>query len=238
MIKAIFFDLDGTLLPIDEKLFVSVYFPMLYEKVKRFGYEQQSFIANIWKATKLMYANDGSKTNEEVFWDYFVGIYGREVLEQKEIFEDFYANEFKGLKAVCKENPYAKDIVKFCKENFGHVLLTTNPIFPKVGTLTRMDFVNLKEEDFDYISTYENSCFAKPNPEYFKDILRKFSLKSDEVILIGNNEVEDGECAFSAGIKAYMTGDFVIKNKNGGRSFPHIPMNGIIDFLKENYLGR
>lgn len=233
MIKAIFFDLDGTLLPIDEKLFVSAYFPMLYEKVKNFGYERQSFTDNIWKATKLMYANDGSRTNKEVFWDYFVGAYGQEVLKQKGVFEDFYANEFKGLQSVCKENPYAKDIVRFCKEKFGQVLLTTNPIFPKVGTLTRMAFAGLKEEDFDYISTYENSCFSKPNPEYFKDILRKFSLESDEVILIGNNEEEDGECASAAGIKTYMTAILSLKSKQAGRSFPHIPMSGIIDLLKK-----
>ena len=39
MLKAVFFDLDGTLLPLNEEQFVKVYFGSLYLKVKDLGYD-------------------------------------------------------------------------------------------------------------------------------------------------------------------------------------------------------
>ena len=87
VIKAIFFDLDGTLLPMNEKEFTDIYFSLLYKKVSSLGYTKENLIDTIWNGTKLMYKNDGSKTNEKAFWDYFENINGKEKLKDKEIFD-------------------------------------------------------------------------------------------------------------------------------------------------------
>ena len=50
-----------------------------------------------------------------------------------------------------------------------------------------MSYVGLTFDDFDYVTTYENSHNCKPNPQYFIDLLNKFNLKPSEVILFGNN---------------------------------------------------
>jgi FMN phosphatase YigB (HAD superfamily) len=54
-----------------------------------------------------------------------------------------------------------------------------------------MSFNDLYEDDFDYITSYENSNYTKPNPMYFQILLDEFNLKPEEVILFGNNEYED-----------------------------------------------
>ena len=69
MLKAVFFDLDGTLLPMDEEKFTNLYFHLISEAVKDRGYEPQKLIDTIWQGTKLMYKNDGNQTNEEEFWN-------------------------------------------------------------------------------------------------------------------------------------------------------------------------
>lgn len=237
MLKAVFFDLDGTLLPLDEEGFLKIYFGLLCKRMAPLGYDADLLVKTIWDGTKAMYVNDGSLTNEEAFWKVFKNVYGEEKLKDKDYVDAFYTNEFKETKNVCGENPYVKNILDFCYKNNLKVILSTNPIFPKPGTLTRMSFIGLKENDFDYVTTYENSRYCKPNPLYFKELLKKFNLKSDEVIVFGNNTYEDGECALACGMKCYMVGDYVIENPKAQHSFEHINMEQVISKINENLQG-
>jgi len=233
MLKAVFFDLDGTLLPLNEDLFIKVYFKQLAKRLCPLGYEPNKLIDAIWNGTKLMMKNDGSKTNEEVFWSYFKECYGDESIKDKEYIDSFYTNEFKETKNVCEDNPYVKDIIKFCKENDLIVVLSTNPIFPKQGTLTRMSYLDLKESDFDYVTTYEESRYCKPNPMYFKSLLEKFNLKPEEVLVFGNNTYEDGDCSKACNMKCYMVGDYIIKSDKAKNEYEHIHMKEIINTIKK-----
>lgn len=233
MLKAVFFDLDGTLLPMDEEKFIRAYFHLLFEKVKHLGYQEEELTKAIWTGTKLMYENDGSKTNEEVFWDYFVKVYGEENLKHKKIFDDFYLNEFKNTSKMCSKNEDASKIIKDAKKLVSYIILSTNPIFPEVATLTRMSFIDLKKDDFDYITVYENSNFCKPNPNYFKMLLDKFNLKPEEVILFGNNDLEDYLCAKKAGIDCYLVSASLIIHEELKINPPIIRMDEIIDVIKK-----
>ena len=196
MLKAVLFDLDGTLLPMNEETFIPKYLDLLSTRMEPKGYNKETFIKVLWSGTKKMYLNDGTKTNEEVFWEEFASYFGNDALKDKNYVDEFYTNEFLQTKSECKENPLAKQIVKFVKDNNLLCILSTNPIFPRVATKSRMGFINLEETDFDYYSYYENSKYTKPNPLYFQDILDRYNLKPEEVILFGNNTYEDGECAF------------------------------------------
>ena len=233
MIKAVFFDLDGTLLPLYEDEFIMHYFSLLAKKVEHLGYNKEELINVIWNGTMKMFQNNGEKTNEFVFWMYFIERYGASKLNDKDVFDDFYLNEFKKTKEVCGENKLAREIVDFCKENVEYTVLSTNPIFPLNGTLTRMSFIDLKKEDFDFITAYENSSFTKPNPKYFETLLNKFNLKGEEVILFGNNTLEDGECSLACGIKCYLVGDYIINNPMSKHNFPVIRMEDVIPTIKK-----
>lgn len=238
MLKAVFFDLDGTLLPMNEEIFTKLYFHLISKAVEDKGYKAEELIDTIWQGTKLMYKNNGQKTNEVVFWEFFGEVYGKERIEDKKYFDAFYLNEFKEVKKACGQNPFAKEIVKFVKEKIGKIILTTNPIFPKVGVKTRMEFLGLNEKDFDYITTYENSSYCKPNPKYFLDVLEKLSLKSDEVILFGNNDVEDYMCAKQAGIDCYLVGENLILHDELKIDAPKIKLEEIIPTIEREYQRR
>ena len=72
MLKAVFFDLDGTLLPLHEDEFIKYYFETLYSVLKDKGYEDKNkLFSSIMEGTKAMYLNDGKRTNREVFYDVF-----------------------------------------------------------------------------------------------------------------------------------------------------------------------
>ena len=65
MKKAILFDLDGTLLPMDEEKFTKYYFSMLCEITAPLGYKPEDLVREIWKGTAAMVRNNGTMTNEE-----------------------------------------------------------------------------------------------------------------------------------------------------------------------------
>ena len=95
MLKAVLFDLDGTLLPMNDNEFTRTYFGLLCKTVAPLGYDSKKLVDTLWAGTSKMYRNDGSKTNEEVFWDCFAEIYGKDKLKDKLAFDRFYSNEFK-----------------------------------------------------------------------------------------------------------------------------------------------
>ncbi len=112
MIKTVLFDLDGTLLPMDYEKFMKMYFKGLVKKASIRNYEPNKLIDSVWKGTYAMVKNDGSKLNEEVFWDVFKSIYGEEALKDKDLFDSYYYEEFKECKACCGFEEKVKEILE------------------------------------------------------------------------------------------------------------------------------
>lgn len=214
MIKAVLFDLDGTLLPMDEEVFTKGYFSLLCKKLVPLGYEKEKLIYTIMTGTEAMRNNDGNKTNKQAFWDVFVGVFGCEISKHEILFKQFYENEFKNSKAFCGDNPDAKKIIEHAKKLGFKIILASNPLFPKEGMLSRAGFVGLDEKHFDYISTYETSSYSKPNPNYYLEILKQNNLKPNEVIYFGNSERDDFIPATEVNIKTYLVGESGIKEKD------------------------
>ena len=104
-LTTILFDLDGTLLPMDNDVFVKTYFGLLAKTLAPHGYEAKALVDAVWAGTAAMVANDGRQTNEAVFWEKFAGVFGERVYGDKPVFEAFYANEFQNARSVCGFNP-------------------------------------------------------------------------------------------------------------------------------------
>ena len=213
MIKAIFFDLDGTLLPMDQDKFVNAYMTLLAKKASKYGYESDLLIKTIWQGTKKMLANDGSKKNEEIFWDVFTLVYGKEALKDKNIFDEFYYNEFQLAKDRCGYNKLAKEVVDKVKEKGYKLVLATNPVFPAVATESRIKWAGVNPNDFDIYTTYENSYHSKPNLEYYKDLLRLIDCDANECVMIGN-DVDEDMIAESLGMDTFLLTDCLINKSN------------------------
>ena len=82
-----FFDLDGTLLPMDEKKFTECYFGLLCKKLAPLGYEAENLVKTVWGGTKLMVKNNGELSNEQVFWNCFSTVYGENAQKHKAVFD-------------------------------------------------------------------------------------------------------------------------------------------------------
>ena len=217
------FDLDGTLLPMDQDVFAKHYFGLLARKVAPLGYAPDQLIKAIWSGIAAMVKNDGSCTNEEAFWRFFTGIYGEKALADKPVFNDFYINEFNQVQSSCGFTPEAAALVRSLKEKGYRVVLATNPLFPAPATQNRIRWAGLDESDFEWVTTYENSHFCKPNPAYYAEILEKLGLTAKECIMVGNDADED-LVAQELGMRVFLLTDCLI-NKSG-RDLSAYPQGG------------
>ena len=216
----------------NEDEFVNGYFGLLCEKMAPYGYDSDELVKTIWAAVKAMRKNDGTRSNEQAFWDCFASIYGQEKLKDKALFEEFYRKEFSGVKIFCGKNPKAREVIDFTKAQKLKVILASNPLFPKSGMVTRLGFVGLNETDFDDITSYETAHYAKPNPNYLKEILKNNNLQPNEAIVFGNSEIEDCEPASSIGMKSFLVGDTTVL-KGDKPIYQHIAFDEIKDVIQK-----
>ena len=230
-VTAILFDLDGTLLPMDQDDFTESYFSNLAAKAATKGYQPDALIDTVWAGTAAMVKNDGTKTNEAVFWELFAAKYGGDALNDIPFFEEFYRTDFQKAKELCGFAPMAKDIVHSLKARGLRVILATNPLFPAIATESRIRWAGLEPDDFELYTTYENSRHCKPNPEYYNDIMQELNLVPEECVMVGNDVGED-MIAEKLGMKVFLLTDCLINRKNEDISkYPHGGFNELKVFL-------
>lgn len=220
-ITTVLFDLDGTLLPMDQDIFVKSYFSHLAQKLAGHGYEPQKLIASIWAGTMKMIANDGSQSNEQTFWDYFRQVYGDDVMRDLPLFDAFYRKEFQQVQTVCGFDKRAGETVQALKDKGLRLVLATNPIFPAVATESRMRWAGIDKNDFELYTTYENSRYSKPNLAYYTDILDSIGAKAEECVMVGNDVSED-MVTEKLGMKVFlMTACLINKENKDITVYPH-----------------
>ena len=144
MVKAVLFDLDGTLLPLDQDEFVKGYFRLLAKKLAPYGYEPDKLVKAIWHGTAAMIQNDGSCTNEVVFWKDFTNIFGEQARSHEPVFAEYYEKDFQQVKNICGYTPKAAEIVRALKAAGVRVALATNPVFPAIATESRIRWAGLE----------------------------------------------------------------------------------------------
>ena len=206
-IKAIMFDLDGTLLPMDQNVFLKEYLKRLAAFVAPHGIPPEKMAEYTMAATEYMIRNDGSRYNKEAFWENFFKFIGADRKELIEITDEFYLGKFKEVKDHVGTNSLARNIVEAAGAKGRKVVLATNPVFPMAAQLERISWIGLKESDFELITSYDNSKFCKPNPNYYREICEKIGVAPEECLMIGNDERDDMKAASEAGMRCFLITD-------------------------------
>lgn len=231
-ITTILFDLDGTLLPMDQDAFIEAYFSRLAAKMMVRGYDKDALVKAIWAGTAAMIKNDGTCKNEQAFWNTFSAILGESVRDEEDYLTEFYRNEFQSVQKVCGYAPEARDIVRDLKARGFRVVLATNPLFPAVATESRIRWAGLEPSDFELYTTFENARYCKPSLAYYEDILATLGVSGDECVMVGNDADED-MIAERLGMKTFLLTDCLI-NKRGEdiSKWAHGAFEELREFLK------
>ncbi len=212
-IRCVLFDLDGTLLPMDQDRFTEIYFSKLGAWFAPLGYDPKELLDTIWGAVVSFVKGTGECTNEEVFRKALVGQFGERIERDFSMFDRFYEEVFGELEGHCGKDPMAARTVRALKEKGYTVVLATNPIFPRVATVARLRWTGLEPEEFALCTTYENSRFCKPRAEYYLGIAETLGVSPEECLMVGN-DVSDDMPAAKLGMQVFLVTPCLINRKN------------------------
>jgi len=232
MITTILFDLDGTLLPMDQEAFVKSYLGRIAKKMAPHGYDPDTLVKAIWTGTGAMVQNTGRLTNEAVFWETFDSVLKKNSNADMALFMEFYQNDFQEIRHDCGFDARAAKALHEIQAMGYRTVLATNPIFPAVATQSRIRWAGLEPEDFSLVTTYENSSYCKPNPDYYREILGKLNLKAEECLMVGN-DVDEDMVARTLGMRVFLLTDCII-NRGGCDIFqyPHGSFPELLSYIR------
>jgi HAD superfamily hydrolase (TIGR01549 family) len=190
MLKAVLFDLDGTLLGNNMmEDFVPPYFAKLSARMSTHVQPERLVVA-IRKASNAIAESDGSQTNEEAFAEVFYAYLGksREALEPHLM--DFYVQDFPNLRKFTHRKPAARRVVEAAFAMDYKVAIATNPFFPEVAIQERMRWAGVHDFPYDRVTTYENSHFAKPDLRYFEEVLEALACAPSQALMVGDQAMD------------------------------------------------
>ncbi len=211
--KYILFDMDGTLLPTDAGVFARTYFKLLTKKMLPYDYEPDDLIAGINAGITATQTNDGTHTNEELFWKHFAATAGDRVYEDRALFEEFYAVDFQRISSTCGYTPEAKETIALCKELGYPVVIATEPIFPLCAMESRLRWSGVDPAAAEFITSYETSRYCKPDPGYYREVAERLGAAPEECLMVGNDVGEDMP-AEEVGMKVFLLTDCLINKEN------------------------
>ncbi|MBQ3665966.1 MAG: HAD hydrolase-like protein [Lachnospiraceae bacterium] len=79
-------------------------------------------------------------------------------------------------------------------------------------TESRIRWAGLVPEDFEMYTAYENTNYAKPNPDYYRDLMNRLGLKANECIMVGN-DVDEDMIAKEVGMNVFLLSDCIVNRK-------------------------
>lgn len=239
MIKYVFFDLDGTLLGMDDKEFLQIYLSNLYKNCfdeNKYSFKEASYIVH-QSLNETINDLDNECTNLEKYYKYFKMFTDKNLFDSYlENFNNFYkSNEFDKCKTATYVNENMVKAVKYLKQKGYKLVIATNPFFPKTAIIKRLSWANLDINDFELVTFGEDSHFLKPHLEYYQEIMERLNIDNPSEILMIGNDVEEDMVSSKLGFNTYLVTDCMLsrfgnedKVSNKGNS------SEFLVYIKEN----
>ncbi|MHA1670566.1 MAG: HAD family hydrolase [Promethearchaeota archaeon] len=200
-IKAILFDLDGTLININLKGFIPDYMKLLSYKVKHI-IRPSKFISLLMKASNQIDQNDGKATNEQIFEKVFFPLNGYSRKEVNPFFDDFYENDFIKLRVHTEIKQEARSVVSGVFEKGYDVVIATTPVIPLTAIQQRLDWANIGDFNYKLITSIENMRANKPHRYYYQQIFDFLNCPPEACLMVGDEDKDMKASLY--GCKTYL----------------------------------
>ncbi len=209
--KAVFFDLDGTLVPTDLNKMFEEYWKILHESelIRMISQNREEAIEIFNSAAVGMMQSSGGRPNSDVFFEHIQNRTSRGKEYFTAAFEEFYKTAFDSIGWMVEKNGLQREIIDAVRQKGYRTALATMPVFPVGAAESRLAWVGLAPGDFEHITHWENARYMKPHPGYYKEILEKMELAGEECIMVGNNVKED-MCARELGLDVFLVTGYEI----------------------------
>lgn len=209
MTLTLLFDLDDTLLDNDVDAFVPVYLQALGRHMASYV-RPDELSRSLMNATGKMIKNQAMNlTLEQVFDSAFYPALGIERQDVQATLDEFYTQEFPKLRNLTRPRPEAVAAIEAAVAAGYAIALATNPLFPLTAVQQRMAWAGTDSGKYPWrlIPSYETFHFAKPNLEYFGELLGQIGWTEGAVVMVGNDLVNDIQPARAYGLATFWLTD-------------------------------
>ena len=214
--RAILFDLDGTLCPMELEEFLGGYFKDIARFAAERGVDADRFARAFGAGARAMAKRaPGGKTNFDVFWDTFFGVFDRDEADWEAMFAEYYDTRFGLIGANVEKNPATRRAIDALVAKGYPLVLATQPMFPRRAVEWRLAWSGLDAKPFLHITCYDNSTAVKPQVEYYAEVLLACGLRAEDVLMVGNNTLDD-LVASELGIDVFLVTDHLLDPQGRG----------------------
>lgn len=206
--KAILFDLDGTLLDIDIEAFLVRYFAALGEAVREMAphdAHHATAMQGIYDATGAMMRSHPGSTNQAVFNDEYAKVTGIDITRYAELFDNFYSAVFPTLGDGIGPHDGASEVLESARRCGLKVAIATNPIFPLAAIEHRLSWAGIDPREADFVTSYENMYATKPRPEYYRQTCEALGVDPGDCMMVGDDRALDLPAA-DIGMRTFYVG--------------------------------
>ena len=114
-------------------------------------------------------------------------------------------------------------------------MLAANPVFPMLAQKKRMQWAGVNPDDFALITSYENSCYCKPNPLYYKELAEKIGLKPSECLMVGNDTTEDAAAKLMGADFFLLTNCLLNKERKDISKYPRGSFAQLLNYIESHH---
>lgn len=190
--KNFLIDLDGTLLENRAPFFL---YANILLMVKRFGplFGWHNTVGKIRAGLSLILEDSSSRTttNYQTLHDFFLQNTRQSDHDTIMRLWDFYLKDFPQLKALTYPVKGAQQALHSLRSKGKKLFLATNPIWPEVCVIKRLEWADLSASLFEQITHSQNWSACKPSTLYYQKILHEWSLDPEDCLMIGNDVKKD-----------------------------------------------
>ena len=190
-VKAVLFDLDGTLVHVDMQAFIPAYLRRLTARLENFA--APNLIAKVLRQLvfEMLSSTEGVRTMEQHLLDGLDEKCNIPAEGYVAALEEFLSEDLPELQSLVTGHPLARDLVEACVERDWVPVLATNPIFPRAAVEARLAWAGLDDLPFALVTTYENARYCKPQHGYFRDVMSTLELAPEACLMVGNDTEQD-----------------------------------------------
>lgn len=214
MIKAILFDLDGTLLPGDLNTQLGAYLSRLKAYAEAFVPELAPTLKrDIPEICMELVADKNPNTTVfDKFWSRYCARTGADVEQVEPLFETFYQTDYGRVGEMYTPVPAIAEAIALCRARKWKRIVATNSFYPRSAIEWRLKWAGLAPEAFDDVTSYTNMHFTKPHAEYYREAAALAGTAPEECAMVGNHGAEDMS-AGKLGMKTFLLTDFAMEDE-------------------------